>query len=132
MLIPSKALADRLWASGDIPQGVSVYPGPASQLVPPAIVIRPDEPWIEDGGSFCDYLEHYVAIAVVSASSPEDGVASLYAIIRGIFTAIDEADSGWSWVNAGLPVIDETTGTAFLAATVRLNYYRNSGEEEES
>lgn len=128
MNIPSKALAEALEASEAIPAGVSIYPGPASQLVVPAIVIRPDEPWIEED-RFCDFLEHYVAIAVVSASSPEDGVASLYAIIRGIFTAIDEADSGWSWVNAGLPVIDETTGTAFLAATVRLNY-RNSGSEE--
>lgn len=131
MSIPTAALAELLDASEAIPDAVSIYPGPAAQLVTPAIVLRPDEPWIEDGDRFCAYLEHYVAIAVVSAASPEDGVASLYAIIHGIFTAIDESQSGWSWVTAGLPIIDETTGTAFLAAPVRLNY-RNSGEDEES
>lgn len=132
MLIPSEGLSALLRESDAIPGGTSVYGGPAPQIVPPAVVIRPDEPWIEDGadaGGWCQYLEHYVAIAVVSASTPEDGVAALYEIIRGIFTAIDEATSGWSWVSAGLPVIDETTGTAFLAAPVRLNY-RNSGEAE--
>ena len=129
MPVPSEGLAALFRESEAIPDGTSVYGGPAAQVVPDAIVIRPDEPWIEDGDNWCAYLEHYVAIAVVSASSPEDGIAALYGIIRGILTAMEEATSGWSWVTVGLPVIDETTGTALLAAPVRLNY-RNSGEDE--
>jgi len=121
--IPSEDLASALEASGALSDGVSIYPGPAPQIVPPAIVIRPAEPWIEPS-TFCKGLERYHAIAVVSASTPRDGVDELYTIIRAIQEALPNT---WDWETVGQPVIDESTGTAFLAAPVRL-LYRN-GED---
>ncbi len=124
MSIPSEGLASALEASGALSGGVSIYPGPAPQIVPPAIVIRPAEPWMEPA-TFCKDLQRYHAIAVVSASTPRDGVAQLYEIIQAIKAALPE--EGWDWETVGQPVIDESTGTAFLAAPVRL-LYRN-GED---
>jgi len=121
--IPSEGLATALGASEGLPEGVSIYPGPAPQIVPPAIVIRPAEPWIEPS-TFCKGLERYHAIAVVSASTPRDGIDELYTIIQGIKAALPDT---WDWETVGQPVIDESTGTAFLAAPVRL-LYRN-GED---
>ena len=123
MSIPSEGLATALEASDALSEGVSIYPGPAPQIVPPAIVIRPAEPWIEPS-TFCDGLERYHAIAVVSASTPRDGIDELYTIIQGIKAALPDT---WDWETVGQPVIDESTGTAFLAAPVRL-LYRN-GED---
>jgi len=121
--IPSEDLASALEASGALSDGVSIYPGPAPQIVPPAIVIRPAEPWIEQD-TYCKGLERYHAIAVVSASTPRDGVDELYTIVQGIKAALPDT---WDWETVGQPVIDESTGTAFLAAPVRL-LYRN-GED---
>jgi len=118
--IPSEDLASALEASGALSDGVSIYPGPAPQIVPPAIVIRPAEPWIEQD-TYCKGLERYHAIAVVSASTPRDGVDELYTIVQGIKAALPDT---WDWETVGQPVIDESTGTAFLAAPVRL-LYRN-------
>ena len=123
MTIPSEGLGTVLGASEGLTEGVSIYPGPAPQIVPPAIVIRPAEPWIEPS-TFCKGLERYHAIAVVSASTPRDGVDELYTIITGIIEALPDT---WDWETVGQPVIDESTGTAFLAAPVRL-LYRN-GED---
>jgi len=120
--IPSEALATALEASGALSDGISIYPGPAPQIVPPAIVIRPAEPWIEPS-TFCDGLERYHAIAVVTAATPRDGVAELYIIIQAIRDAlVGDPGSKWDWESVGQPVIDESTGTAFLAAPVRLTY----------
>lgn len=124
MSIPSEDLASALEASDALSGGVSIYPGPAPQIVAPAIVIRPAEPWIEQD-TYCKGLERYHAIAVVSAATPRDGVADLYTIIQAIKDALP--DTGWDWETVGQPVIDESTGTAFLAAPVRL-LYRN-GED---
>ncbi len=122
MTIPSEGLASALGASGGLSEGVSIYPGPAPQIVPPAIVIRPAEPWIEPS-TFCRGLERYHAIAVVTASTPRDGVDQLYTIIQAIKDALEgETGSKWDWESVGQPVIDESTGTAFLAAPVRLTY----------
>jgi len=121
--IPSEDLASALEASGALSDGVSIYTGPAPKIVPPAIVIRPAEPWIEQD-TYCKGLERYHAIAVVSASTPRDGVDELYTIVQGIKAALPDT---WDWETVGQPVIDESTGTAFLAAPVRL-LYRN-GED---
>ena len=92
--------------------------GVRGQVSPPAIVVRPDEPWIEPD-TYCVYLQHYLAIIVVTASSPEDGVDKLYDTALKI---IDALPVSWEFVSVGSPIIDESTGTAFLAAPVRLNY----------
>ena len=124
MATPIEGLSALLVASSDLPAGTSIYPGPTNQIVAPAVVIRPDEPWLEPGGHFCYDLQRYVAIPLVSASSPEDGIGRLYLMARAIIEAIDStvAESGWSWISVGSALVDESTGTAFLAAPVRLQY----------
>ncbi len=61
---------------------------------------------------------------VVSAASPEDGTNKMYAIAQGVVDAVNEAGEAtpWEWVSTGAPIIDESTGTAFLASSVRLKY----------
>jgi hypothetical protein len=92
--------------------------GVRSQVAPDAIVVRPDEPWLEPD-TYCVYLQHYIAVIVVSASTPDDGVERLYDIALKILDALPDT---WEFVTVGAPIIDESTGTAFLAAPVRLNY----------
>jgi hypothetical protein len=113
---PISTLIASLKASDGL-SGVSVH-GVRGQVVPDAIVIRPDEPWLEPD-TFCDFLQHYLAIMVVRAAANEDGVDTLYAMALAIVDALPES---WEFVSVGSPIIDESTGTAFLAAPLRLNY----------
>jgi len=105
--------------------GVSVTDGPRNQIKPPTVVIRPDSPWIVPD-RFCADEQRYQAIMVVTAATPGDGRRMLYGIGRAIREA---ADGAWSWESITPPIIDESTGTPFLAAGVRL-IYRNEEEEE--
>lgn len=116
MPTPNGSLIAALRAS-DALSGVSVH-GVRSQVSPPAIVVRPDEPWLEPD-TYCILLQHYIAVAVVTASGAEDGVDSLYETVQGIIDALPDT---WEFVSVGAPIIDESTGTAFIAAPVRLNY----------
>lgn len=116
MPTPNDDLIAALKAAGDLSEA-SVH-GVRSQVVPPAIVVRPDDPWMEPD-RFCDNLQHYLAVLVVTASSPEDGVNALYTMALAVLAALPET---WEFASVGSPIIDESTGTAFLAAPVRLNY----------
>ncbi len=116
MSTPNDDLIGALRASGDL-SGVSVT-GVVPVPLPPAIVVRPFDPWAEPD-TYCERIEHYVAIAVVTASSAEDGVNKLYAMTRAIVDALPET---WEFVSVGAPIIDESTGAAFLAAPVRIDY----------
>lgn len=116
MPTPNDDLIEALRASGAL-SGASVH-GVRSTVVAPAVVVRPDEPW-QEPSTFCDTLQHYVAVAVVQAAGAEGGVNTLYTLTRAI---IDALPSTWEFVSVGAPIIDESTGTAFLAAPVRLNY----------
>jgi hypothetical protein len=107
----------------ELPAGVSIIDGPTSQLKAPAVVIRPDEPWLVPS-KFCADEQRYVAIAVVTASTPSDGVRKLYAVVKAIKNAVSGA---WSWEAVSAPIIDQSTGTAFLVSSVRLKY--NNSEE---
>ena len=92
--------------------------GMRSQIVPPAVVIRPDEAWMEPD-RYCDSLDRYVAVATVSASTADEGVEKLHTMVVAIR---DNLPDGWDWSSVGSPIIDETTGTAFLVAPVRLTF----------
>lgn len=129
MAIPTQDLQLALLAFESLPDDVSVLAAPEEQIIAPAIVIRPAEPW-RAHSAFCHDEQNYVAIAVVSAHTPLDGMAKLYKMTNAIIATIAADNSGWSWQSVGAPVVDETTGTAFLAAPVRLRYLNN--EEEES
>lgn len=107
-----------------LPVGTNIYLAPANQIVAPAIVLRPDTPWMEQS-RFCAELERYVAICVVSASTPGDGIALLRTLSLAILSALAPP---WDWESVDGPVIDESTGTPFLANRVRLKY-ANGGNQ---
>lgn len=87
-------------------------------MVAPALIVRPYEPWFSPD-RFCKAVQRYVAVATVNAPSSEDGIDRLYTMVNAV---IDNLPEGWDWESIGGPVIDESTGTAFLAAPVRLTY----------
>lgn len=116
MSTPNADLISALVGSDGL-SGVSVH-GVRSQVSPPAVVVRPDEPWREPD-RFCADLQHYVAVATVQAASAEEGVDRLTEITTAI---IDSLPEGWDFDSVGSPIIDESTGTSFLVAPVRLSY----------
>ena len=127
MAIPTEAFGDHL--EDTLPAGVNVYRAPANQIVAPAVVLRPDNPWItpQDEATYCFDHERYVAIAVARAATPKDALAMMRRIALNI---IANLPAGWRFDTMSAPVLDETTGTALLAASLRLSYFNT--EEEES
>lgn len=106
---------------------VNGYPTPHELIQTPAVVLRPDAPWIAREG-YADH-ERYVAVCVVSAGDTVSGTASLHDMIHGVAATADAlANAGWSFTDAGRAVVDESTGTPFLAAAVRLSF-RSCSEE---
>lgn len=101
-----------------LPQGTNLYSSPTDKIEPPAIVLRPGTPWMQPD-SFCLELERYTAIAVVSASTPADGIAMLRLLSLAIIGALTPP---WDWESVDGPVIDESTGVAFMANRVNLTY----------
>lgn len=122
MALPTLALADHLLSV--LPADWSVLQGPISSLEPPALVLRADGSWITPS-AYCHDLQSYAAIAVVSASTPQDGEADLHHVIIELMENLPE---GWRFVSAQAPVLDQSTGTALLAAKVNLEY-ANSEQE---
>lgn len=116
MAIPSDDLIVALRASDGLSEA-SVH-GPKSQVVPPAVVIRPDEPWREPD-SYCDDVQRYVAVAVAKGASPEEAMPTLYDLTSAVIAALP---SDWEFVSVGAPVLDESTGVTLIAAPVRLRY----------
>lgn len=110
-----------------VPSGVNVLSTVAPKIVPPAVVIRPDEPWREPD-SFCYDLQRYVVVIVVAPASPADGTDLIYRIQNAI---IRDLPDGWDWTTMGSIVIDSTTETDLLASALRLTF-RNSDNGEES
>jgi len=122
MAIPSAALADYL--DGLLPAEWSIVTGPVTSLEAPALVIRADSPWIVPS-AFCHDEQRYAAVAVVSAASGADGEADLH---RLIIELMDNLPEGWMFESAQAPVLDQSTGSALLAAIIRLRY-ANSEQE---
>ena len=88
-------------------------------------MLRADDPWIEPSG-FCHDLQHYAAIAVVSASSPADGEADLH---RLIIELMDNLPEGWRFITANRPVLDQSPlDVAYLAVRIQLEYANTEQE----
>ena len=104
------------------PGGAAIYPAFAEAgMIAPAIVLQPDEPWIEPQAFGYDQ-ERYVALAAVPAAAGRlAGVADLYALVLHIIEAAS-AIEGVGYESVSAPRVDESTGTPFLAAAVRLTY----------
>lgn len=122
MAIPSAALADYL--EDLLPEEWSIITGPVTSLEAPALVIRADSLWIVPS-AFCHDEQRYAAVAVVSAASGADGEADLH---RLIIELMDNLPEGWKFESAQAPVLDQSTGSALLAAIIRLTY-ANSEQE---
>jgi hypothetical protein len=120
--IPTEELAQH-W-SNVLPVQWSVIRGPISSLEAPAVVLRADEPWIIPS-AFCHDQQNYAAVAVVSASTPQDGEAELHSLSHLI---MDNLIEGWEFVSVSRPVVDQSTGTPYLAAIIRLRYLNNPPE----
>lgn len=121
---PVGDLVTLLEGIADMPDGMSVLAAPEESITAPALVIKPDAPWITPD-RFCFDLEHYSVVAAVSASTPEEGLAMLRDMMLKIIAALV---SPWDWVEVQIPVVDSSTGVPFLAARLRLEY-KNGGPE---
>lgn len=105
---------------------VNVYRTPTDQqIIPDAVVIRPDTPWIGNSESSWGDEERYAVVALVTASTPGDGLARLHGILHTVLDAARQA--GWEFDTVTAPVVDESTGAPFLAATASF-IYRNCEE----
>ena len=107
------------------PRPPSVMAGLVPQVVPDAIVIRPDGPWISRGGDgrpvrFTSNMERYSAICATRVSDPGSAMADLYLYARAVLEAA--SDEGWDWVEVGALALDTSTDTPLLVTSVRLTY----------
>ena len=100
------------------------YTPPAGALQVPAVVYRPDEPWIERQQTYKAWVENYAAVCVVAQSAGADGVAMLYALALAVKEAIDgdPALAAWEWRSAGAIVETDQAGITYLACSVRLSF----------
>jgi len=121
---PSEDLAALIADIAGMPDGLNIYSAPTESITAPALVIRPDTPWLSPD-RFCFDLERYAVIGVVTASSPADGISLLRSMLLKVIEALE---SPWGWTQAESPIVDETTGVPFLAARLRLTY-SNGGPE---
>lgn len=106
------------YASTVAPADVNVYSTATDKLVAPALVIRPDEPW-RVPSIYCLDLQRYVAVAVVAASTPDDGTEKLYEIHNALLASLP---AGWKFVSISAIVADESTSIPYLASALRLEY----------
>lgn len=113
----------------DAPDGTNVYPAMAEQIVAPAIVIVPDEPWFQSDNFQYD-IERYLAICLVESSSPSDGLAKLHLLVHAVREAGDE---GWEIGDASgvrsTSIPDD--GTRYLGSWVRVSFRNCEHEVEE-
>jgi hypothetical protein len=98
---------------------VNVYGAPPAMLKAPALVLRPDEPWIRPGRALGALTEQWLAVAVAPAGDPRSGMDTLRSILLGL---IDALPAGWALRDTGRPIIDESTGAPVLAAAARLTF----------
>lgn len=104
--------------------GVNVYEAPPAQLVAPAIVIRPDSPWMtvaSDDQPFGRISERYAAVAVAQAGDP----VSAKDLLRDLVRLARDAALGlrrWSWTDTSGIAAAEDSGVDYLASTVRVSY----------
>jgi hypothetical protein len=73
------------------PDGTNVYPAMAEQIIAPAIVIVPNDPWFQSTAFQYD-TEAYLAICLVEASAPADGLDKLHTLVHAVREANGE---GW-------------------------------------
>jgi hypothetical protein len=117
---PWASLSGRIAAAAGEGPAPNVVQGPAPMVSPDAIVIRPDEPWMENAGGFGHGTERWVAVAAVPAADSVSGMARLYDLAHLVQEAA--SDEGWDWTTVGSLTLDESTGAPLLVCPIRLTY----------
>lgn len=109
-----------------VPTGqVQVYPTPTEQIVPPAIVLGPDNPWVSRS-EFCTFGEHrYLAAVMVAAGDTTDGTALLFELTEAVRRSpVRCVDGQGGWTETNSPRLSDLGGSPHLVADVRLTYHR--------
>lgn len=101
--------------------GANVYPAPPNQVVSPAIVIRPDEPWVEPG-RFRANVERYAAVCCANPADLPSAYETCRRLALAVVDAVLGAGGSWAWSSTSTPVLDQSTGAPVLAAVVHLTY----------
>lgn len=103
---------------------VNVYEAPPSQLQVPAIVIRPDSPWIaiEDDQTFGTWAEKYLAVCVAAAADPISSKDQLRDLVILARDAAELDLRTWRFTEASGIGESEDAGVQYLAATVKVTY----------
>jgi hypothetical protein len=105
---------------------LNVITGPAAQVEPDAIVVRPDDPWMEaHGASFKTRPERYAAVCASRVADPASSLAALYGMVGAILEAA--SDEGWDWETVSGITLDETTGVPLLVCTAHITYKAPKG-----
>lgn len=114
-------LADVWNPTGDLTAGALFYPYPPSALVAPAVVARPDNPWIEPD-EWCTFRERWLLIAVVSAADPPSLMARLeeLAVYVVDLVAATAPVTGAAWDRTDTPFLDETLGVPLMTAAAHI------------
>jgi hypothetical protein len=99
----------------------NVLTGPTAQVEPDAIVVRPDEPWMEaTGAGYRTRPERYGALAASRVADPASSLAALYGMALACLLAA--SDEGWDWVSVSGVGLDETTGIPLLVVEVHCTF----------
>lgn len=97
--------------------GVNVYDSPPSVLSAPAVVFRPDSPWMAPS-SWCTVAGRWLALACVAVSADPlwDALEDLAAAV------VDVAgdNPAWRWSTTDPPVLDESTSSALVIAAIHI------------
>jgi len=73
------------------PDEFSIYPAMAQQIQAPAVVLVPNDPWVQSTAYQYD-TERYLAICLVESTAPQDGLDRLHTMIHAIREA---GGDGW-------------------------------------
>jgi hypothetical protein len=97
---------------------VNVYPLPTEGIAIPAIVIRPDEPWMEgvtEDEPFATRRERYAVVLVTSSATASDGTVALRDMAKLVMGC---EGAGWRWMETTAPVVTAANGVDYLACTM--------------
>lgn len=96
----------------------NIYPAPTTKPVtPPAVVLRPDEPWLEPGGYGWDD-ENFVALCVVGAANPE-ATSQLHELARQV---IEVTNGPYFYKESSEPFVYQQVGIDLLAMRIRITF----------
>lgn len=121
-MTPWATLLERIAAAYQEGPTPNLLAGLQATVTAPAIVLRPDTPWVAQGQGYRHHLERYAAVLVASATTPDQAQDELYAMALVVLEAA--SDEGWDWVTLDPITLDETTGTPLLVAVAHLTYKR--------